>query len=343
MDKVKEKILSISIAAYNMELYLRQTLDSLIVPDIMDKLEVLIVDDGSTDRTLTIAKEYEMKYPNTFHAVHKENGGYGSTINYSIRHATGKYFRLLDGDDWFETERLTAFIHMLEEIDTDIVITSYFECSDNGKEESKRCIKGRTLNEEQLISKMRVDHVYALWSITYKTGVLKKSNIKLPLHYFYTDTIYATMPFALAKTIRFSDIGLYCYRIGREGQSTSKETVIRHLQDNIEVTGILHKFYEIQKVQGNKNLPYIRYRVIWCTQSMIKMYLLQPVSFEVIRALEKYDKRVKSISKDIYRGAGSILSRRKLAGYLCLMRACRYGVVGFLLSKVILPSDGLKN
>ena len=87
-----EKILTISIAAYNVGDYIKNTLDSLVVPEVMDKLEVFIVDDGGTDETLKIAKEYEEKYPETFHAVHKENGGYGSTVNYSIAHATGKYF-----------------------------------------------------------------------------------------------------------------------------------------------------------------------------------------------------------------------------------------------------------
>lgn len=341
MDQAKGKILSISIAAYNMELYLRQTLDSLIVPDIMDKLEVFIVDDGSTDRTLTIAKEYEMKYPNTFHAIHKENGGYGSTVNYSICHATGKYFRLLDGDDWFETERLTAFIDMLKKINTDIVITPYFRCSDDGKK--KEGIKRQTLDVEQRISKMRVDRVFGIWSITYKTELVKKCNIELPLHCLYTDQIYSTVPFALAKTIRFADIGLYCYRIGRDGQSISKESRIKYVQDHIKVSDILHEFYETQKAKDNENLSYIRRRGIVASWNTIRSYLFYPISLEIIRSLEKYDKKVKSISKDIYRGAGSILSCKKIAIYLWLMRACRYGMLGFLFSKMILPSDGLEN
>ncbi len=105
-----EKLLTISIAAYNVEGYIRNTLDSLIVPEILDKLEVFIVDDGGNDNTLQIAREYESKYPETFHAVHKENGGYGSTVNYSIAHATGKYFKLLDGDDWYLSRNLKRLI-----------------------------------------------------------------------------------------------------------------------------------------------------------------------------------------------------------------------------------------
>ena len=93
-----DKILTISIAAYNVEKFLRSTLNSLCEQTVIEDLEIFVVDDGSTDETLCIAQEYEKKFPDSFFAVHKENGGYGSTVNYSIAHATGKYFKLLDGD-----------------------------------------------------------------------------------------------------------------------------------------------------------------------------------------------------------------------------------------------------
>ena len=86
------KVLTISIAAYNVEEYLAETLDSCIVhPNLQSYLEVLIVDDGSTDGTLEIAQEYEKEYPEVFHVISKENGGYGSTINAALKIATGKY------------------------------------------------------------------------------------------------------------------------------------------------------------------------------------------------------------------------------------------------------------
>ena len=94
---------------------------SLICPDCIDALEILVVDDGGTDETMSIVQEYEKKYPNSVFGIHKENGGYGSVINTSIRRATGKYFKQLDGDDWFETENLPEFIELLRSIDVDYV------------------------------------------------------------------------------------------------------------------------------------------------------------------------------------------------------------------------------
>lgn len=91
------KVLSISIAAYNVEKYILKTLDSLVDPAILDKIEVLIEINGATDSTEAIVQPYIDKYPNTFKLIRRnENGGYGATINMSMDAATGKYFKLLD-------------------------------------------------------------------------------------------------------------------------------------------------------------------------------------------------------------------------------------------------------
>ena len=105
------KLLTISIAAYNVEKFLDKTLSSLCNESISEDVEVLIIDDGSKDKTSDIAKKYEKKNPKIFKYVYKENGGHGSTINKGIELAQGKYFRVLDGDDYFSlhSRLFTAF------------------------------------------------------------------------------------------------------------------------------------------------------------------------------------------------------------------------------------------
>ena len=120
-----EKVVTISIAAYNMENYIRKTLDSLLDERIIDDLEVLIVDDGGTDGTLAIAKEYAAKYPDSIFPIHKENGGYGSVLNYTVPRAMGKYFRILDGDDWLKTENLYDWVQLLKTLDVDLFFSPY--------------------------------------------------------------------------------------------------------------------------------------------------------------------------------------------------------------------------
>ena len=112
-EKNMEKILSISVAAYNVEQFIVQNIESFLGTSVSSKIEVLIIDDGSKDCTAQIVKEYEMKYPEIIKLIHQENSGPGSTVNNGIQHANGKYFRMVDGDDWVNTNDLENYIHFL--------------------------------------------------------------------------------------------------------------------------------------------------------------------------------------------------------------------------------------
>lgn len=242
-----EKILSISIAAYNVEKYISKTLDSLIDEELKD-IEVLIIVDGSKDRTLEIAQEYERKYPSIFKAVYKENGGYGSTINKGIELATGKYFKQLDGDDWYNTENLKKICNILRKIDTDIVYTPYIEYNEV---ENKQIISYNDIEKYSDIENLEDVIKYAnknitMHSLMYKTEILKNNNIKLEEHCFYTDTEYAIYPLIHSNTIKILNIPLYMYRIGIEGQSMSIQGRIKHYKEHIKIN---YKLFE----QVNKN------------------------------------------------------------------------------------------
>lgn len=115
------KVLTITIPAYNVEKYMDEVLPTFLAESIMDKIEILIVNDGSKDKTSEIGKRYEAQYPGVIKLVDKENGGHGSTINKGIELATGKYFKVVDGDDWVDTDAFITYVTMLEKLDTDAV------------------------------------------------------------------------------------------------------------------------------------------------------------------------------------------------------------------------------
>lgn len=145
-----QKVLSISVAAYNVEKFIEQCLDSFIDPAILDRVEVLVTDDGSKDRTPEIVSTYEKKYPGTFRLISQKNAGPGSTVNSGIKHATGKYFRMVDGDDWVNTAQMGAFLDILEKTNADMVCADHccvdHETGQKKRRENERCsVYGRAV------------------------------------------------------------------------------------------------------------------------------------------------------------------------------------------------------
>lgn len=113
---MSQKILSISIAAYNVEKYLKQLMNSIIRSQRMEDIEVIIVNDGSKDRTVSIAEEYVKMFPNSVVLIDKRNGGHGSTINTGISKASGHYFKSIDGDDWVDSSGLCRLVDYLKKV-----------------------------------------------------------------------------------------------------------------------------------------------------------------------------------------------------------------------------------
>ena len=96
------KLLSIAIPSYNSQDYLHHAVETLLSGG--DDVEILIVDDGSKDRTAEIADEFERRNPGIVRAIHKENGGHGDAVMTGLANATGRYFKVVDSDDWVDEE-----------------------------------------------------------------------------------------------------------------------------------------------------------------------------------------------------------------------------------------------
>ena len=121
------KVLSISVAAYNVEEVIPVCLDSFIKAKCIDDIEVLVVNDGSKDHTVDVVKPYVEKYPNSIILIDKPNGGHGSTINAALERASGKYFKVVDGDDWVDPAALDQLVNYLKSADVDLVLNDYMK------------------------------------------------------------------------------------------------------------------------------------------------------------------------------------------------------------------------
>lgn len=226
-----DKLLTIVIPTYNMEDYIDTCLSSLIVKneESMNLLEVLCVNDGSKDKSSQIAHIYEINYPQTFKVIDKENGNYGSCINRGLREAKGKYIKVLDADDCFDTEAFDVFLCKLVELDVDLVVTD--GCNYMSKKQKRiywhvGCVSNEILPITELPS---------IWmhTITYKTDNLRRMNYRQTEGISFTDEEWAFWPMSTVKIFYYLPICLYCYTLERDGQSVDATAWIKKIHQEI--------------------------------------------------------------------------------------------------------------
>ena len=228
-----DKILSIIIPSYNSKPFLAKCIDSLLC-ECTDELDIIVVNDGSTDGCEKIAEEYIEKYPDSISLINKENGGHGSGINAGSHKAAGKYLKVLDADDWFLTENLPAFVNALKETDADVVLTPHHTINiSNGEVKNWRCFPsqfGKKYTMDEVMSNWKdFDRSLTFHGITYRTDFYKSEGIRLSEKVFYEDHEYATFPCCKAKSILPLDLFIYEYRIGDVTQSVSAENQLKRI------------------------------------------------------------------------------------------------------------------
>lgn len=270
-----DKILTVSIAAYNVEKYIESALIPFMNADIIEMLEIFVIDDGGNDSTLALAEKYRVQYPQSIKLVHKENGGWGSTVNYGIEHATGKYFKQLDGDDYFSAEALPQFVSYLKNIDCDLVYTPYTIFDDL----TNKVIDVKNISND--FQRMKIYDVLDIkkpialnmHSCTFKTSLLK-TDVNIIEHCFYTDVEYMIKALTKVKTVVFNDLNIYQYRVARSGQSMSIEGLRKHYREHEKVTKSLLEFYYKAEIPTNwRQIIKCRIKEMVESQYMLFLYL----------------------------------------------------------------------
>ena len=278
-----QKVLSVSIAAYNVQ----STLEAALLPftdsEVRDKLDVMIINDGSTDRTAEIAQHYVNRYPDTFRLINKKNGGWGSTLNTGFQCAIGKYFKQLDGDDFFSPENLNDFLNFLDKRDEDMVYTPYVTFEDQTGA-AIRVVGGYFGNyrffplEKTVNLKECSGFCPAMHCLTIRTDILKNNPILITEHCFYTDVEYVLKAYNYCETITFAKWPIYWYRLARSGQSMSRKGVQKHYRDHQKMlitmleylnTAVTKEYVaEVirNRLLGVCNMQYIFYFALECTK-----------------------------------------------------------------------------
>lgn len=262
------KILSVIIPAYQAQRFLDTCIPSLLHPQVMDQLDIIVVNDGSSDATGEIAEGYRAKYPGIVRVIHQENRGHGGALNTGCAAAVGKYLKVLDADDWVLTENLPQFIDFLTRCDSDVVLTHHHTLDiTTGQRRAWRCFPeefGKPYTLGQILERWRdFERSTTFHGITYRTAFYHKFAISLSEHVFYEDHEYATFPCCHAATVTPVDLFLYQYRVGDVEQSVSDanqckrightETVLRRFLSEYRAADTLSedgKAYIAMKAQG---------------------------------------------------------------------------------------------
>lgn len=253
------KLLSIAIPCYNSEDYMEKSIRSALNGG--EKVEVLIIDDGSTDSTLKIAKKYEKKFPNIVKVIHKENGGHGDAVNAGIQNATGLYFKVLDSDDVLGKKAMGKVLAFLEKavsnnMDIDMVVTNFMYDKQGVKRKKIMKYKsampvGKVITWDDV--KFGQTQYLLMHSVMYRTEILRESGLELPKHTFYVDNIYVFSPLPYVHRIYYLDVVFYKYYIGRDDQSVNESVMIKRLDQQYRVTKIMLDDYSAMNI-ANKRL-----------------------------------------------------------------------------------------
>ena len=319
-----------------MEKYLRKCLDSLIVSDEeMEFLEVLVINDGSKDTSLQIALEYESRFPKAFRVIDKENGNYGSCINRGLKEATGKYVKVLDADDYFDTNEFGKYINRLSKTDADLIITDFRKVDCEYKEVGIYSYKD-ILDEKVCYDLKQITNRLQLQmhAVTYKTDNLLRINYRQTEGISYTDQEWIFYPMAAVDKIEYFNITLYQYLVGREGQTM--DVKIRQKSFGAEITifkrmleyynnqdkNVIYYDYLTNFIQGRIRNIYenILFGGINCDLNEFDMYLKQYCDYEWLDNISSFSKY--KIVKEF----------RKYRNVKALKKSLKYKLVLFYLT-----------
>ena len=260
------KLLTVTVPCYNSQDYMRHCIESLLPGG--ERVEILIIDDGSKDDTGRIADEYAEKYPTIVRVIHQENGGHGEGINQGLRHAAGTYFKVVDSDDWLSDD-FPAFLDLLEQCEArggvDLAVTNYYYVHSDG-------IGDRSINYSSVLPEgrvftwadtrpFRIHQMLTIHSCTFRTENMRKWGCELPKHTFYEDNlmVYLTLPHT--RRMVYMNADLYRYAIGRPDQSVQRTVMMKRYHHQILVTEWCFTSCHLDDIQEPRLKRYMRHEL----------------------------------------------------------------------------------
>lgn len=304
------KLLSVAIPCYNSAEYMEHAIKTLLTGK--DEVEIIIVDDGSTDNTIDIAESYVKRYPDIIRAIRQENGGHGEAVNTGLAAATGLYFKVVDSDDWVNESALEKVLMTLRNLVADGKMIDLFLA--NYVYEKPSLNKHKVMDYKSALPQEKVftwndikffkqSQQIIMHAAIYRTKLLKDCGLRLPSHTFYVDNIFVYHPLPYVKTLYYLDVNLYRYFIGRDDQSVNEKNMIKRIDQQIRITKIMIDYKDITVIKNRKLKNYmIKYLTMMMTVSSV--FLIKENTEESLakkKELWEYlEKNNKSLYKQIH-------------------------------------------
>ncbi len=319
------KLLTVTIPAYNVSRYIERCLSGFVTGrgkgGIPDDIEILVINDGSTDDTSAVAKSCAERYPDVIRVVDKENGGHGSGINKGLELAQGRYFKVVDGDDWLNSEVLDDYLKVLRRCDTDVVVTDFCCVSAETLKVTEVCspvLNGAVDEGEYRFDDICSQMFIRMHSLTWKTELLREHNIVIDEHSFYVDMEYDLYPIPYADSIYVTKLPLYMYRLGEGGQSVSLRSLQKNCAGHLNILRTIAAWQKtLPSTVSSRKLDYIRRGVAEMVAMQHQIYLSFPLRDGKRSHLIDFDKGLKRDYPEIYAANGNrAVEAIRRSGYL---------------------------
>lgn len=244
------KIITFAVPCYNSAAYMEHCIETLLPGG--EDVEIVLVDDGSSDDTAKIADSYGERYPNIVKVVHQENGGHGEAVNTGLKNATGLYFKVVDSDDWLDVPSMREVMSLLKDLHSrgnapDMLVCNYVyeHTSDNTHftVNYKNVLPQDRIFGWDDVGSFRPSQYLLMHSVIYKTKLLCDCGLVLPKHTFYVDNLFVYYPLPFVETLYYLDVDLYRYFIGRSDQSVNEQIMIKRIDQQLRVNKLMIDSY----------------------------------------------------------------------------------------------------
>ncbi|WP_407454506.1 glycosyltransferase [Methanobrevibacter sp.] len=272
---MSEPKISVIMPIYNTEMYIEETIMSLINQTMFDDLDIIVIDDGSSDESRYIIEKYALDYDN-IHAYHKENEGQGIARNFGLKIARGKYIHFMDSDDYLSPTAYEKLYNLAENNNVDMVIGKVLRFGRYNIWQDyifKRAFNGFDKDFEgfNLSERIQILSDTVIWNKLYRRDFLLENDILFPdKKIYFEDILFSLKAYLLSDSISYLNDVVYYWRFRNDHTSTTQQEVnVKNLKDRLEILKLSHELF----VELDADDEIIRYEFSKWLDHDLKFYI----------------------------------------------------------------------